>query len=66
MDEDPDSDQAIKAKIAEAQNWLEGLEGGTLHIGAPCEGRTEAKIYDLKRQIAMYESVLDKRHGRRT
>lgn len=65
MDEDPDSDEAIKAKIAEAQNWLEGLEGGTLHIGAPYEGRTEAKIYDLKRQIAIYQSILDKRHAHR-
>ncbi len=65
MGDNSDSDEAIEAKIAEAQNLLEGLEGGTLHIGAPYEGRTEAKIYDLKRQIAMYQSILDKRHADR-
>lgn len=65
MDADPDSDEAIKAKIAEAQDFLEGLEGGTLHIGAPYERRTEARIYDLKLKIAMYQSILDKRNAPR-
>lgn len=63
---DPDSDESIKAKIAEAQSFLEALESGNLHVGVPVEGRTEAKIHDLKRQIAMYQSILDKRHGDRT
>jgi hypothetical protein len=66
VDADPESDEAIKAKIAEAKDFLAGLEGGTLHIGAPFEGRTEARIYDLKRQIGMYQSILDKRHTNRT
>jgi hypothetical protein len=66
LDADPDSDEAIKAKITEAQDFLAGLEGGTLHIGAPYEGRTEARIYDLKLKIAMYQSILDKRHANRT
>ena len=48
-----DSDEDIKDKVAEANEFLKALEGGDLHIGAPFEGRTEAKIHDLKRQIAM-------------
>ena len=61
----PDDDEDVNAKLAEARNFLEALEGGKLHIGAPHEGRTEAKIYDLKRQIAIYQSILDKRHAPR-
>jgi hypothetical protein len=63
VDTDPDSDEAIKAKIAECQTFLEALESGNLHIGAPFEGRTEARIDDLKRKIAMYQSILDKRQA---
>ena len=62
---DPDSNETIKAKIAEAKDLLVGLESVTLHIGGPFEGRTEAKIYDLKRQIPMYQSILDTRHADR-
>jgi len=61
-----DDDEDINAKLAEAQEFLKALEGGNLHIGTPHEGRTEAKIYDLKRQIAMYQSILDKRHAARS
>jgi hypothetical protein len=56
----------INAKLAEAEEHLKGLESGALHIGAPYEGRTEAKILDLKRQIAMYQSILEKRDAHRT
>jgi hypothetical protein len=49
----------IKAKLAEAQEWLAALEKGDMHIGAPFEGRTEAKIHELRRQIDMYESMLE-------
>lgn len=55
----------IEAKLAEAQEWLRSLEAGNLHIGGPFEGRTEAKIFDLKRQIAEYESILEKRNADR-
>ena len=60
------SDEDITAKIAEANEFLKGLESGDLHIGAPFENRTEAKIYDLKRQIAIWQSVLDKRDPHRS
>jgi len=56
----------IETKLAEAQEMLEGLQSGHLHVGGPFEGRTEAKIHDLRRQIAEYQSILDKRHAART
>lgn len=58
-----DGDEAIKGKIAEAKEWLEGLESGKLHIGAPFEGRTEARVFALKRDIAMWQSILDRRNS---
>ncbi len=63
--DDPGSDEDIRAKLAEANGFLKALESGNLHIGAPFENRTEAKIYDLKRQIAMWHSILDKRDTHR-
>jgi hypothetical protein len=51
------------ARLAEAQKFLSALESGALHIGLPHEGRTEAKIVDLKRQIAMHRATIDK-HNR--
>jgi len=57
--------EEIQAKLEEAQDFLRALESGNLHIGAPHEGRTEAKMHDLKRQIAMYESILEKRDAHR-
>jgi hypothetical protein len=50
----------IETKLAEAREMLEGLQSGVLHIGQPFEGRTDAKIYDLRRQIAEYQSILDR------
>ena len=46
--DDPGSDQDIRAKMADAQGFLEALEGGNAHIGTPFEGRTEAKILALR------------------
>jgi hypothetical protein len=60
-----DSVDDIKAKLAEAEEFLEGLRSGNLYIGLPFEGRTEAKMADLQRQIAMYRSILDRRHAPR-
>jgi hypothetical protein len=51
----------IEAKLIEAQEMLAALEGGNLHIGRPFEGRTEAKMYDLRRKIAEYQAILDKK-----
>lgn len=50
----------IKAKLAEAETFLEGLRSGDLHIGLPFEGRTEAKVADLRRQVATYRSILSR------
>jgi hypothetical protein len=65
-DPSPDSSEAIQAKIAENQEFIVALEGGHLHIGAPHEGRTEAKIFDLKRENNMWQSILDKRNAPRS
>ena len=53
----------IRAKLAEAQEMLEALQSGKLHIGRPFEGRTEAKMFDLRRKIAEYQSILDKNNA---
>ena len=50
----------IKATLAEAETFLAGLRGGDLNIGLPFEGRTEAKIADLQRQITQYQSILSR------
>jgi len=53
----------IIAELAEAREFLAVLESGSVHIGSPFEGRTEAKIFDLNRQIAMWQSILERRHA---
>lgn len=65
MDDATDSDDAIRSKIAENDDFIKTLESGNAHIGAPFEGRTEAKIHDLKRQNAMWQSILDRRNADR-
>ncbi len=64
--DDPGSDHDIRTKMADAQGFLEALEGGNSHIGTPFEGRTEAKIQELRRQIAMYQSVIAERQANRS
>jgi hypothetical protein len=66
MVDDPGSDDEMRAKMADAQGFLEALEGGNAHVGTPFEGRTEAKILELRRQIAMYQSVIDERQANRS
>jgi hypothetical protein len=56
-----EGDEDVNAKLAEAEEFLEALESGKLHIGAPFEGRTEAKMHDLRRQIATYRQTLSRR-----
>jgi hypothetical protein len=63
---DDDSDEALKAKIAENEKFIEALDSGEVHIGLPYEGRSEDKVLDLKRQNAMWQSILDKRDAHRT
>ena len=63
--DDPGSEHDIRAKMADAQGFLEALEGGNVRIGNSFQGRTEAKIQELRRQIAMYRSVIDERHANR-
>jgi hypothetical protein len=41
------------------------MESGRVHLGAPFEGRTEAKIFDLRLQAAEWQSILDKRNASR-
>lgn len=55
------SEDEIEVRMTEAQEMLRGLESGNLHIGGPFEGRTEAKMHDLRRQIAEYQAILDRR-----
>jgi uncharacterized coiled-coil protein SlyX len=55
----------IEAKLAEALDHLETLESGDVHLGGLFSGRTEAKILDLKRQIAEHQSVLDELNAQR-
>jgi hypothetical protein len=61
----PLSDEDIRARLAEDEDFLTALQSGNLHIGRPSEGRTEAKIADLRRQIAIWQSILAKRRARR-
>ena len=56
----------IETKLAEAQAHLEGLQSGHLHIGGPFDGRNDAKIYDLRRQIAEYQAIIDRRDAKRS
>lgn len=61
----PLSDEDIKARLAEDEDFLTALQSGKLHIGHPPGGRTEAKIADLQRQIAIWQSLLVKRRADR-
>jgi hypothetical protein len=61
-----DSDDEIRAKIADANEFLRALQSANLHTGVPLENRTEAKIFDLKRQVALWQSILDKRDADRS
>jgi hypothetical protein len=62
----PYSDEDLNAKIEENRAFLDALESGRVHVGHPSEGRTEAKIAQLRRDNAMYQSILDGRRPDRT
>ena len=55
-----DVNDQIRETVARLQQMLHDLEGDHPHLGQPFDGRTEAKITDLRRQIAQYQSILDK------
>ena len=61
----PLSDEDIKARLAEDEDFLTALQSGNPHIGHSSEGRTEAKIANLRRQIAIWQSLLVKRRANR-
>jgi hypothetical protein len=61
----PLSDEDIKARLAEDEDFLTALQNGNLDIGHPSEGRTEAKMAELQRQIAFWQFLLVKRRARR-
>jgi hypothetical protein len=48
----------IRAKLADAEAMLVGLESGGLHLGLPFEGRSEAKAAGLRQDIARYKAIL--------
>ena len=58
-----DVNDQIRETVALLQEMLRDLEGGHLHLGQPFDERTEAKITDLRRQIAQYQSILDKQRA---
>ncbi len=56
----------IDATLVKLREMLKALESGDLHIDAPFKGRTEAKVADLRRQIAQYQALLDKQYAERS
>jgi hypothetical protein len=50
----------LRAEQAEMKAQLEAFETGQLHIGNPWEGRTEAKMHDLRRKIAEHQLLINK------
>jgi hypothetical protein len=61
----PLSDEDIKARLTEDEDFLTALQSGNLHLAHPPEGRREAKVADLQRQIAIWQSLLAKRRSGR-
>ncbi len=50
----------LKAEQADMIAMLEALEAGKIYIGNPWEGRTEAKMYDLRRKIHDLQLLIEK------
>ena len=53
----------LRAKRAELADELAALETGQLHIGNPWEGRTEARMHDIRRKLAECELQIEKHSG---
>jgi hypothetical protein len=58
--------EGLRAKRIELQDELAGYETGRLYIGHRGEGRTDAKMYDLRRKIAEYDRLIEKNDAWRT
>ena len=58
--------EGLRAKRIELQDELAGYEAGRLYIGNRSEGRTEAKMQDLRRKIAEYDLLIEKNDASRT
>jgi hypothetical protein len=58
--------EGLRAKRIELQDELAGYETGRLYIGNRWEGRTDAKMYDLRRKIAEYDRLIEKNDASRT
>jgi hypothetical protein len=46
MVDDPGSDDEMRAKMADAQGFLEALEGGNAHVGTPFEGALRLRFWN--------------------
>ncbi len=50
----------LRAKRLALMDELAAFETGQLHIGNPWENRTEARMHDIRRKIAVYDQLLEK------
>ncbi len=48
------------------QETLDGLETGNIHIGNPWEGRTNARMADLRRKITNLDQLIKTENNRKT
>jgi hypothetical protein len=55
-----DVNEEIRATLARLRELLDALQSGNFQIGTTSERRRETKIADLRRQIARYQSILDR------
>ena len=55
--------EGLRAKRTELQDELAGYETGRLYIGNRWEGRTDAKMHDLRRKIAEHDLLIEKNDG---
>lgn len=50
----------LRADQLEMKDMPEAFETGKIHSGNPWEGRTEAKMHDLRRKIAEHQLLIEK------
>src|SRR6185437_2803637 len=58
--------EGLRAKRIELQDELAGYETGRLYIGNRSEGRTDAKMHDLRRKIAEHDLMIERNDASRT
>lgn len=54
----------IESDLAEAEKMLETLQDPLLNLGGTFEGRKEAQMFDLRRKIIDYRTILDRENKR--